>query len=216
MGQNEEVKTQTMDIFQLPDRQNNFTVNDRVITTWFLLWSNHSQGINSPVTRKLWPQSKGDDPIRVDITHDADSISLIFVIKKDNFMGQQPSTPPETEVDIEQIMQQIRKQILTKKAALSETGKPIVPISGKRLPPEFYEHLYHAALANNQVRIKMHVTRVPLPILGPLIEGIRSKVHALVIFYVNQIADQQAKVNTHLLQALGLLSQELEEGTGQS
>ncbi len=120
----------------------------------------------------------------------------------------EPTKP--AEINIEEIMQQIRREILEKQATVGKGGAPLVPTGGTRFSPTFYEHLYYAALAHDQIQIKMHVTRIPIPIIGPIVEWVRGKLHELVLFYVNQVADQQTIVNKHLLQAISILSQELE------
>ncbi|MCA9874947.1 MAG: hypothetical protein KC441_14860 [Anaerolineales bacterium] len=117
----------------------------------------------------------------------------------------------DQQVNIEAIMQEIRQKILTDQTVRMPDGQPLVAIGGKRLPPEFYEHLYYAGLAYNRVGVKMNVTRVNVPIIGSLIEMLRRKLHELVLYYVNQIATQQVEVNYHLLRAVSILSQELEE-----
>ncbi|MCB8984066.1 MAG: hypothetical protein H6659_09585 [Ardenticatenaceae bacterium] len=117
----------------------------------------------------------------------------------------------DQQVNIEAIMQEIRQKILTDQTVRMPDGQPLVAIGGKRLPPEFYEHLYYAGLAYNRVGVKMNVTRVNVPIIGSMIEMLRRKLHELVLYYVNQIATQQVEVNYHLLRAVSILSQELEE-----
>ncbi|MFW6068396.1 MAG: hypothetical protein ACOC9E_02320 [Chloroflexota bacterium] len=117
------------------------------------------------------------------------------------------------EIDVEEIMQQIRARILAEQANLPQYGETLVDISGKRFSPEFYEHLYRANLAHNEVGVDLHVTRVSIPLLGPLVESLRRKVHELVLFYVNQVTAQQREVNAHLLQALSLLAKELDAET---
>jgi hypothetical protein len=114
------------------------------------------------------------------------------------------------EVNIERIMQQIRNQILARKTAVSGHEPPIVNIEGKRLPPDFYEHLYQAGLTYDRVDIQMNLTPITIPIIGPILQKIRQKLHELVLFYVNQVAANQIGVNTHLLRALSILSEELE------
>lgn len=114
------------------------------------------------------------------------------------------------EIDVEEIMQQIRARILAEQANLPQYGETLVDISGKRFSPEFYEHLYRANLAHNEVGVDLHVTRVSIPLLGPLVESLRRKVHELVLFYVNQVTTQQREVNAHLLQALSVLAKDLD------
>lgn len=116
----------------------------------------------------------------------------------------------ETQVDIEAIMQEIRQRILAKKGERG-AAVPHILVQGKRLPAEFYEHLYYAGMAYDQIDPKMNVTTVNIPIVGRLIEMVRTKLHELVLYYINQSAVQQIKVNHHLLQALSILSEELEE-----
>lgn len=121
----------------------------------------------------------------------------------------------EEQVDIEAIMQEIRARILAQQAHLPHYQETLVNVSGKRFSPEFYEHLYQANLAHNQVGVDLQVTPVSLPLIGPLIERMRSKVHQLVLFYVNQVTAQQREVNAHLLRALSMLSEELDKPAGQ-
>ena len=113
---------------------------------------------------------------------------------------------PETMIDIEAIMDEIRREILAKTGG----GVMAVPVSGRRFPADFYDHLYHVSLTHHQLEAKLHLTPVNIPLVGPLLQWLRRKVHELVIFYVNQVALQQIAVNGHFLQALTLLSQTLE------
>ncbi len=110
------------------------------------------------------------------------------------------------EVDIEAIMQDIRRQILERRLP----GAVQVPLSGRKLPPAFYEHLYEASLIQSQLGVKMNVTKSAVPLIGGLIDRVRAQFHQLVIFYVGQVAAQQAQVNNHLLQALAALGEYVE------
>lgn len=114
------------------------------------------------------------------------------------------------EVNIEEIMQQIRSQILAQKTAGS-SNIPLIKIDGKHLPSEFYEHLYQAGLAYDQIDIQMNLTPISIPIIGPILQNIRQKIHELVLFYVNQVAINQIRVNTHLLRSLSILGEEMEK-----
>jgi hypothetical protein len=111
------------------------------------------------------------------------------------------------EVDIEAIMQDIRRQILSKKGI----GQEELPLGGKRFSPAFYEQLYQASLMQSESGVTMHVRKSAVPLLGSLIDKLRGQFHQLVLFYVDQVVSQQTAVNDHLLQAIVLLSQELEE-----
>lgn len=121
-------------------------------------------------------------------------------------------TNPEA-VDIEQIMQQIRQQILAKKDAVRASGAPVVSVSGERFSAEFYDHLYQANLIYDQIGVKLFVSKSTLPLVGPIIDKVRYKLHELVLFYVNKMAAEQIQFNTHMLQTVNLLAQELEKET---
>jgi hypothetical protein len=110
-------------------------------------------------------------------------------------------------VDIETIMQEIRQQVLERRLP----SQANLPIKGKHLPPEYYEHLYKAILAQNQIGVKMQIIRSNIPLFGGLIDRFRAIFHQLVIYYVQQLSEQQAEVNRHLLGALATISQFLEE-----
>lgn len=117
----------------------------------------------------------------------------------------------EEIVNIEEIMQEIRQQILEKKDVVWSGNAPVVTVGGKRLPAEFYEHLYQATLVHDQIGVRMHVTKVNVPLIGSLLENFRSKLHELVLFYVNKLAAEQIQFNAHILQAVNLLAQEMEK-----
>ena len=120
-------------------------------------------------------------------------------------------TIPSAEVNIEEIMQQIRQQILAKRLATAPDGRSPIRIAGKHLPADFYEHLYQAGLVYDQIQVPVNVSRIAVPVIGPLLQTIRHKLHELVIFYVNQLAANQIQMNHHLLQALNILAEELEK-----
>jgi hypothetical protein len=122
-------------------------------------------------------------------------------------------TETEMTVNIEEIMEQIRREILTKTGGVAALS---TPVSGRRFPPDFYDHLYQASLTYHQIEAKLYLTPVNIPLLSPIVQWLRRKLHEVVIFYVNQVAAQQIAVNAHLLQALTLMSQALEEQTAES
>lgn len=125
-------------------------------------------------------------------------------------MSEQPAT--ESPVNIEEIMQQIRQQIIARRAAVgvgaggSAGAAPVV--TGRRYPPEFYEHLYQARLALDEVEVPVFVSKSGVPIIGGLLVWLRTKIHELVAYYVNMSAARQASAAEHLLQALSLVGQE--------
>jgi len=76
------------------------------------------------------------------------------------------------------------------------------------LPPEFYEHLYQARLAQSRLNVELLTTKSGAPLVGSLIDRMRVTVHQLVIFYVDRLAAKQAEVNNQILQALAVLGKE--------
>lgn len=122
---------------------------------------------------------------------------------------QNPDNTPD--IDIENIMREVRAEILAKKSARIQNSPLAAGVGGRRFPPAFYDHLYQAGLTFDVSTVELHVTRIPIPIIGPLIEKLRQKFHELVLFYVNKLAAEQAEVNENLLNALSILSQELEQ-----
>ena len=125
-------------------------------------------------------------------------------------MSEQPAY--EAAVNVEEIMQQIRQQIIAKRAAVGvAAGGSDIAVTGKRFAPEFYEHLYQARLALDEVHVPVFVSKSGVPIIGGLIVWLRTKFHELVTYYVNQSAARQTSAGEHLLRALSLMGQELEE-----
>jgi hypothetical protein len=114
-------------------------------------------------------------------------------------------------IKVEEIMQRIREQIIARKMAESPDGKAIVKLVGKHLPPDFYEHLYHAGLMYNQIDVQIYLSPTPIPLIGPLLQRLRQMVHEVVVFYVNGLAAQQMEINKHLLRTVSLLGEEMEK-----
>lgn len=109
-------------------------------------------------------------------------------------------------VQIEEIMEAIRRHL----AQREQTGSPPSTPEGP-LPTAFYEHLNQARLAHDRIEPRIQVTSTDVPIIGPLLHTMRHKLHELILFYVNQLAANQIRFNAHMLQALTILSQELEK-----
>jgi hypothetical protein len=126
-------------------------------------------------------------------------------------MKEKPDSDSLPEVDIEAIMSEVRAEILAKKSARIQNSPLAAGVGGRRFPPAFYDHLYQAGLTFDVSMLELHVTKTPLPIIGPLVEKFRQKFHELVLFYVHKLAVEQTKVNEHLLSATAILGQELEQ-----
>ena len=115
----------------------------------------------------------------------------------------------EEHVDVEAIMREIREQIVAQKAR--ETGDPDpIPVSGRHLPPDFYEHLYQLQMSADRLTLQPEIAPSTVPLIGPLLDRLRRPLHQLVIFYVNRLAVQQMTLNRHLLRTVDLLAREVE------
>lgn len=133
---------------------------------------------------------------------------------QDSHETKEESLP--AEINIEEIMQEIRRQILAQEAADGDREVVLgLLLSGRRLSPDFYEHLYQTGLAINDMHIRLHVTRSNIPLLGPLIDRFRQAIHQVVLFYVHKLVERQAEVNRHFLRTISALCEELEREASQ-
>ena len=121
-------------------------------------------------------------------------------------MSEKNGTKSGESVDIEAIMEEIRRQIRERRHTSSEDASQI--FDGP-LPTEFYDALKKAEEANAQLQPKMVITESTLPIIGPVVQRFRHNFHKLVLFYVNQLASNQIQFNTNLVRALSLLSEDI-------
>jgi hypothetical protein len=121
------------------------------------------------------------------------------------------SSLAETEVNIETIMQQIRQEIIARRATLAPADMTEITVAGTRFPPDFYEHLYLARMALEETTLPPFVSKSTVPLIGGLIDAVRAKFHELVVYYVNQSAARQVTASNHLLRALDVMSRSLEE-----
>ena len=114
------------------------------------------------------------------------------------------------QVNVEEIMREIRAQILAQKAAEGSETAGMIPLAGQRLPADFYEHLYQAEMGYDQLLVRAKVQPSTLPLIGPLVNRLKHELHRLVIYYVNQVAVKQVEVNRQMLKALALLAETIE------
>jgi hypothetical protein len=75
---------------------------------------------------------------------------------------------------------------------------------------DLYEAVRHLSLAYDKVNVEMMLTETQMPLIGRLIQRVRSALHELVLFYVNQLAARQARVNYQASRAMALLVRDLE------
>lgn len=115
-----------------------------------------------------------------------------------------PGEQAEEPVNIEHVMQEVRREILERKLP-GQVRLPEAAASSQR--PEYYEELFRAALAQSRNEVDLLVTPTRVPLIGPVVDLARRKFHELVVFYINRSAMNQAKVNNHILAALSILGQ---------
>lgn len=114
--------------------------------------------------------------------------------------------------DVQLILQEVAQQIAAKKDIIAAKNKVSTKTAvAKRLSPEFYEQLEAAEQLHNQIGIKLQIVPSTTPLIGPLLDRIRYKLHELVLFYVNQLATEQIGFNGYMLQAIRLLAEEIEK-----
>lgn len=121
-----------------------------------------------------------------------------------------PGETQKPDIDIESLMNSIREQVMAENGPTGPGGEPIVNIRGKYLPEAFYQELYQAAMNYSQLEASLLVGGKNIPLIGPLINKLRHKLDRLVLFYVNQVARNQSRVNMHLLRAVSVLGEEVE------
>ncbi|WP_374686518.1 FkbM family methyltransferase [Promineifilum sp.] len=87
-----------------------------------------------------------------------------------------------------------------------------MPRAQTSLPSEYYEQLYLAGLKQSRLGVELDVRASQTPLIGPLLDRLRLKVHELVVFYINRYAARQAEMDNHVLQALSILGQSASGG----
>lgn len=123
-------------------------------------------------------------------------------------------------VDIEEVMHGIRLQVIAERGTTTVNGGPIINLQGKHLPPEFYHHLYQAAMEYGQLEMPMlmrdrHIPAIlrgnRIPFVNTLANKVLFKLHQLVLLYINRLAKKQSEVNYELLRAVNVLAERVEQ-----
>ncbi len=114
------------------------------------------------------------------------------------------------DLDVEEIMRRIRAHIAARGGIVEHVEVTGGPQPDGRLARSLAGALADASQAAGHVAVEMNVTRTPTPVLGPILDGLRTKAHQLVIFYVNQMAARQMAFNAQVMRTLTALIQELD------
>ena len=113
-------------------------------------------------------------------------------------------------VDVDSLMRQIRAHIIARRNVTRPASDVTLPSYEGRLDAAIYEQLYHATLVHDQISLSLNVVPSSMPIMGPFITLLRRKLHELVVYYVNQLAQKQIVFNRNILGAINGLVQEIE------
>jgi len=106
----------------------------------------------------------------------------------------------EKQVDIEAIMRQIRQYLAHKHG----TQPPLfleAPASSM-LDRDVYDELYEANQEFDKGHVTPYLTPTHIPLIGGVWQWFRSRLHSLVVFYVDRAADAQIRFNSHVISVL--------------
>ncbi len=114
------------------------------------------------------------------------------------------------DLDVEEIMRRIRAYITARGGVVAPVEVTGSPNPGGPLARSLAAGLAEASRAAGNVAVTMNVTRTPVPVIGPIVDGVRARFHQLVIFYVNQMAARQMAFNAQVMRTLRDLVEELD------
>src|SRR3972149_7067809 len=144
-----------------------------------------------------------------------------MVIRFKTMSNDEPTQPSENftaPLDAEAIMREIRARIQQRRAQAEVQGQDFDALAEGRFTPdrpthfnaELYYELRRLSLSGEQIGVGLSLTASRRPLIGPLVQRIRLALHQLVIYYVNMLARQQARVNTYDARAWAALLNDLE------
>lgn len=120
--------------------------------------------------------------------------------------NQAPDVASNDLINIEDIMRQIRSQILLEKMSNLPYGLAVDLGDDTQIPTEFYDLLYQATLVHEDMPVQVQVVPVNRFLIGPLLTWLKQKLHQFIVYYLNQAASRQFEANGRLLHRIALLS----------
>lgn len=128
------------------------------------------------------------------------------------------SQDPMPTIDAEAIMREIRTRIQHRRAQAEAQGLDFDALAEGRFttdrPTRFNAELYYElrrlSISGEQIGVGLSLTTSRLPVIGSLVQRVRLALHQLVIYYVNMLARQQARVNAYEARAWSALMADLE------
>ena len=133
-------------------------------------------------------------------------------------MTDMPFDLEAPDLDAEAIMREIRARIRARRAEAKARGLDFEAYADGLypLPPDalfsrdLYEAVRYVGLGWDKVGVEMALTESRLPLVGGLVQRLRTALHELVLFYVNRLAARQIRLNEQTARALTILVRDLE------
>ena len=133
-------------------------------------------------------------------------------------MTDMPFDLEAPDLDAEAIMREIRARIRARRAEAKARGLDFEAYADGLypLPPDalfsrdLYEAVRYVGLGWDKVGVEMALTESRLPLVGGLVQRLRTALHELVLFYVNRLAARQIRFNEQTARALTILVRDLE------
>lgn len=119
--------------------------------------------------------------------------------------------PSASTVDVDQIIKEIRQDILRREQRKLGVEPRDVNLVGEGLSPDFYASIYRAEMMYRDLSVDVEIEPSGAPVIGSLIDRLKRSLHGLVRHYVNLMLAEQVQFNRYLIQLVSRLSVELEE-----
>ncbi len=125
---------------------------------------------------------------------------------------------PQPKLETDAIMREIQARIQQRRIQAEAQGLDFDALASGRYTPdrptrfnaELYYELRRLSLSGEQIGVGLSLTTSRLPVIGPLVQRVRLALHQVVIYYVNMLARQQARVNAYEARAWSVLMTDLE------
>ena len=80
---------------------------------------------------------------------------------------------------------------------------------GDYFSADFYERIYQASISKESLQLQVIQSKVPL--IGGLIDRLRTMVHEVIVFYLNQFVSEQARINELTISLIKEMGAEIEK-----
>jgi hypothetical protein len=84
-------------------------------------------------------------------------------------------------------------------------------MSTTRFDRSLYDALQRMSVGYDKAGVGLLLAGSSIPLVAPLVQRIRAAYHRLIIYYVNELARQQARFNEYVVRAMATLVKELEK-----